>query len=182
MTRHRTGIFAALLLLGAGAALAQAPAEAPKPTPEQQKLGYFVGKWTSEGETKPNPFMPAGKFTTSDSCEWFEGGFAVVCHSQGTSPMGSMKGIGIMGYSTEEKVYTYYGVDSGPMAMATVPRGTVSGDDWVYEDESKMGGKTVRSRYSMKILSPTSYSFKWEMQGEGGAWATMMEGKSTKSN
>jgi hypothetical protein len=32
----------------------------------------------------------------------------------------------------------------------------------------------------MKVLSPTAYSFKWEMQGEGGQWMTVMEGKSNK--
>jgi hypothetical protein len=33
----------------------------------------------------------------------------------------------------------------------------------------------------MKVLSPTSYTFKWEMQGDAGQWLTMMEGKSTKT-
>jgi len=49
-----------------------------------------------------------------------------------------------------------------------------------FVDEAKMGGKMVKSRYSIKELSPTSYTFKWETQGEDGAWQTVMEGKSTK--
>jgi hypothetical protein len=44
-----------------------------------------------------------------------------------------------------------------------------------------MGGKLVKSRYTLKQLSPMSYSFKWEMQGAGGTWSTLMEGKSTKA-
>jgi hypothetical protein len=95
--------------------------------------------------------------------------------------MGPTKGIGIMGYSTDEKAYTYYGVDNSPMTMASVPRGTVQGDTWVYDDEAKMGGKKVKSRYTMKISSPTSYTFKWEMQGDDGAWKAVMEGKATKA-
>jgi hypothetical protein len=170
------------LVLGSGLALAQAPTEAPKPGPEHEKLGYFVGKWAGEGEVKPNPMMPSGKFTTSETCEWFEGGFSVVCRSEGKGPMGSTKGLGIMGYSTEESAYTYYGVDSGPMAMASVPRGTVQGDTWTYNDEAKMGGKMVKSRFIIKETSPTSYTFKWEMLGEGGAWQTIMEGKATKAS
>jgi len=86
-----------------------------------------------------------------------------------------------MGYSSEDKTYTYYGIDSSGMVPTTVSRGSVQGDTWVYTDESKMGGKLVKSRYTMKLLSPTSYSFKWEMQGEGGAWSALMEGKSTKA-
>src|SRR5688572_18950405 len=83
---------------------AQAP-QAPKPGPEQERLGYFVGKWTVEGEMKPGPMGPGGKFTASDNCEWFEGRFSVVCRSEGKMPMGPSKSLGILGYSTEEKVY-----------------------------------------------------------------------------
>ena len=45
-----------------------------------------------------------------------------------------------------------------------------------------MGGKPMKSRYTIKQLSPTAYSFKWEMQGDAGTWSTLMEGKSTKAN
>jgi len=170
------------LVFSMGLALAQAPGEVPKPGPEHKKLAYFVGKWTADGDTKPSPFMPGGKFTSRDTCEWFDGGFAVVCRSEGKGPMGPTKALGILGYSAEEKAYTYYGVDNSPMNMATVPRGTVEGDTWVYNDESKMGGKVVKSRYTIKITSPTSYTFKWELVGEDGAWQTMMEGKTTKAS
>ena len=75
-------------------AKAEAPKmEMPKPGPEVKKLGYFVGTWTSEGELKENPFgMPAGKFTSTDKCEWFSGGYQVVCHSTGKGPMGAVHG------------------------------------------------------------------------------------------
>jgi len=118
----------------------------------------------------------------NDVCEWFDGGFAVVCRTEGKGPMGPTKSLGIMGYSTEEKAYTYYGLDNGPMTMATVPRGTVQAGTWTYTDESMMGGKKVKSRYVMKELSPTAYTFKWEVLGEDGAWQTLVEGKSTKAS
>jgi hypothetical protein len=175
----RLAIMSLLGLAVAGPALAQAP-QAPKPGPEHERLGVFVGNWTSEGSMKPSPFGPGGKTTGSDHCAWFEGKFAVVCHNQGTSPMGPMKGLGIMSYSAEDKAYTYYGTDSSGMTMATVAKGTIEGDTWTYYDESKMGGKTVKGRYVMRVLSPTSYAFKWEMQGDDGQWLTVMEGKSTK--
>lgn len=164
----------------AGVALAQM--EAPKPGPEHQRLSYFAGRWNSEGEIKENPMMPAGKATSIDNCEWFAGKFAVVCHSEGKGPMGPMKGIGIMGYNPEEQVYTYYGVDNSGMNMTTVPKGTVQGDTWTYNDESMMGGHKVKSRYVIKALSPTVYTYKWELEGQGGQWMTVMEGKSTKAS
>jgi hypothetical protein len=179
MVRRSAGVAgAALVLFGSVAAWAQ---DAPKPGPEHKKLEYYTGKWTSESEVKANPFMPPGKYTSKDDCGWFQGGFAVVCHSEGGGPMGPMKSVGIMGYSSEDKTYTYYGIDSGGMVPTSVSKGSAQGDTWVYTDESKMGGKLVKSRYTIKQLNPASYTFKWEMQGEGGAWSALMEGKSTKA-
>ena len=173
-------LFALLGVLSVTVAVA---AQAPKPTPgpEHKRLGYFVGKWNTEGEIKASPMGPGGKVTSTDSCGWFEGGFAVVCHYEGKSPLGPSKSIGVMGYSPEEKVYTYYGVDNSNMSMTSIPRGNVQGDTWTYTDESLMGGQKVKSRVTIKELSPTSFSFKMEIQGPDGKWAPMMESKSTKA-
>jgi hypothetical protein len=162
---------------GLQVAAAQAP---PKPTPAHARLGYFVGKWTAEGEMKPGPMGPGGKFTATDNCEWFEGRYSVICRSEGTMPTGPSKSIGILGYNLEDKVYTYYGVDNSSMTMASVPRGTLQGDTWTYNDQGTMGGQKYKSRVTIKELSPTAYTFKMEMQGPDGKWAPMMESKNTK--
>jgi hypothetical protein len=160
---------------------AQAPQPPPQPGPEHKKLEYFVGKWTTEGEMKASPMGPGGKISSTDNCEWFDGGFAVICRSDGKTPMGPSKSVGILGYSSEEKVYTYYGVDNSAMTMTSVPHGTVQGDTWTYTDESMMGGQKVKSRVTIKELSPTAYSFTMELQGPDGKWVPMMESKSTKA-
>jgi uncharacterized protein DUF1579 len=172
---------AAVAVLAGSLARAQTPQAPPKPGPEHKRLGYFVGKWTSEGEMKASPMGPAGKITGSDTCEWFEGGYSVVCHSEGKTPMGTMKSIGIMGYSTEEKVYTYYGVDSSPMTMASVAKGTIQGNTWTYNDEGTMGGQKMKMRVTLTEESPTAYTFKMEMAGSDGKWMPLMESKSTKT-
>jgi hypothetical protein len=177
-SRILSGALAALLV--AGMARAQEPEGPPKPGPEHKKLGYFVGDWRTQGEMKPGPMGPGGKFTGTDKCEWFEGGFAVVCRSEGKGPGGPMKGLGILSYSPEEKVYTYTGTDSMGMTMTTVPRGTVQGNTWTYNDESMMGGEKTKSRVVIKELSPKEYSFTMELQGKDGKWMPMMESKSTK--
>ena len=161
-------------------ATAQAPAT-PKPGPEHERLGFFVGKWTGTGEMKPGPMGPGGKMTTTDDCQWFEGHFSVICNSTGQSPMGPGKSMGILGYSTEDKVYTYYGVDNSGMTMASVPKGTLQGKTWIYNDESIMGGQKVKTRVTIKELSPTSYSFLMEAQSPDGKWAPMMETTNTKA-
>ena len=157
-----------------------AAAQAPKPSPEHARLGYFVGKWNAEGDIKPGPMGPGGKMKSTDDCEWFEGRFSVICRSEGTGPWGPTKSIGILGYSAEEKVYTYYGVDNSNMTMASVPRGTVRGDTWTYTDEGMMGGKKVKSRVTIKELSPTKYTFRYETLGADGKWSPIVESTNTK--
>ena len=180
--RTRLVHLAACLVVSSSLALAQAPGGKPKPGPGHRRLEYFVGKWTSVADVKASPFGPGGRMENQDTCEWFEGGFAVVCRSEGKGPMGPTKAIGILGYNAELKVYTYYAIDNGPMDMTTVPRGTVQGDTWVYNDQSRMGGRMVTSRYTIKQSSATSYTYKWETLGEDGAWQTLIEGTSTKTS
>ena len=169
----------ASLLCTAGLA-AQAPTP-PKPTEAHQRLGYFVGKWTNEGEMKPGPMGPGGKVSSIDTCEWFEGRFAVVCRYDGKGPMGPMKGMGIISYSPEAKAYTYYAVDNSGMVMTTVPRGTVQGDTWTYQDESEMGGIKIKSRVTLKEVSPTAYTFLMEFMSPDGTWTPLMESKLAKA-
>jgi len=168
------------MFLFASAVCAQNPPQAPKPGPELKKSNYFVGHWTSEAEMKPSPFGPGGKFTSKDHTEWMPGGFFLVSHGQWKSdPIGEGTELGVMGYNTDEKVYTYNEFNS--MGEAEVSKGTVDGDTWTWTSNSKMGGKQIKGRFIMKQLSPASYSFKFEMADEGGNWATIMEGKSTKA-
>src|ERR1700752_75636 len=107
--------------------LCQAPpiAQAPKPGAPHQRLAYFVGKWTNQGEVKAGPMGPGGKISSNDTWEWFEGGFGGVCPTDGKSPMGWMKSIGVISYSPEEKFSTYHAIDNSGMTMTTIPRGTV---------------------------------------------------------
>jgi hypothetical protein len=177
-----SGVLAAALAVRADEKKApekKAGPAAPKPGPEVKKLAYFTGVWTSETEIKANPMMPAGKMTSTDTCTWFTGGFNVVCNSKGSGAMGKMSGLGIMGYNSEEKVYTYNGIDnSGHMEMA---KGTTDGKTWNYTSEEKMGGKTVYGRYVMSDIQPDSYSFKWDMSEDNKTWNTVMEGKATRA-
>ena len=175
--------FVVLIAIGtAGTVLAaDGPKPTPAPGPEYAKLGFFVGRWTGEAEMKPSPFAPGGKITSTDTCEWFEGKYAVVCQQGGKSPMGPTKGIAIFSYSAEEKVYTYYGIDNTNMVSTTVTRGTLTGDTWVYNDEQKVGGKTIKSRYTIKMVPPDAYHFTWEMMGEDGKWTAIVDGRNVRA-
>jgi hypothetical protein len=169
-----------IALTCAAAAAAQAPAGPPAPGPEHKKLDYFVGKWTTESELKPSPFGPGGKMTGRDSCEWFAGGFHLVCRAEGKGPMGEVKGLSLLGYSGEEKAYTYMGIDN--MGMGSTARGTLAGGVWTWNGEDKMGGKVIKSRYVITQQSKDAYTFKWDMSQDGGkTWTPVMEGKETRA-
>jgi len=171
-------IFIGITLLSFAALIsAQAP-EKPKPAPELERLNYFAGNWSTEADMKASPWGPAGKFTGKDHCEWMPGKFFLVTHSSVNSPMGPGTEIAVMGYKADDKVYTYDAYNS--MGEADHSTGTVSGDTWTWTSDTKMGGKVLKGRFIIKELSPTSYSFKFDMQPEGGQWSTLMEGKSTK--
>ncbi len=169
---------AAAVVSGAVAVLAQAPPPPPKPALEHKALAYFVGKWTGESELKPGPFGPGGKMTSADTCESF-GGFHVVCRGEAKGVMGEMKTLGVLSYSAGDKTYKFYAVDT--LGVAELSAGTKSSNTWTFTADSTFGGMAFKSKYTIVEVSPTSYTFKWEMSQDGTKWATVMEGKSTKS-
>jgi hypothetical protein len=176
MKRTSALLIASLLL--SIAAFAQPPM--PKPGPEHKKLDYFVGNWTSDGDMKPGPMGPGGKMTMTEDMQWMEGGFFVVIHSTWKSAaMGNGSGIAFMGYDPQEKVYTYDEFNS--FGEATHSKGTVDGDTWTWTNDMKMGPQTLKGRFTMKILSPTSYTYKFEMSPDGTNWTLVMDGKDTKN-
>jgi Protein of unknown function (DUF1579) len=91
----------------ATAVVAQNPPQPPKPSPELKRLNYWVGNWTTEFEMKPGPFGPRGKTTGKVHEEWLPGGFFVVARANWTGAMGDSTELSVMGYSADEKVYTY---------------------------------------------------------------------------
>ena len=109
-----------------------------------------------------------------------DGGFFLTMHSEFKGTMGSGSGMAYMGYDPDKKVYTYDEFNS--MGEAEHSTGTVDGDTWTWNSEEHMGGNMVKARFIMKTLSPTSYTFKFEMSPNGSNWSTVMDGKATKAN
>ena len=168
-------IFATWVIL-AGAALAQM--EMPKPGPEHKKLDMFAGAWTLDGNMKPGPMGPGGKTTENEKCEWMEGGFFLVCHMDFKSSMGDGTGLTIMGYSTDDKAYTYREFNS--WGEFDDSKGSVDGDTWTWNNESPMGGKTIHGRFTMKQISPDAATYKFEMAAGSDPMTLVMEGKQTR--
>src|SRR5262245_31241455 len=150
----------------------------PQPGPEHQKLARFVGKWSGSGDVKPGPMGPGGKMTWTETCDWFAGGFHIICNSTGSGPGGEIKGMGILGYDAASKMYTYYGVDNN--GMGDYAKGTLQGKTWTYNSDATIDGKAIKSRFIIDEVSDKSQKFKWEMSEDGKTWMTVMDGQSNK--
>jgi hypothetical protein len=153
--------------------------EAPGPARELKKLDYFVGTWILEGEIKPGPMGPGGTMTETGRNQWMEGGFFLVVRSEFTiASMGDGTGVAYLGYDPHEKVYTYDEFNS--MGEAIHSKGAVDGDTWTWSGERKMDHGIAKTRWIVKIVSPTAYDFKFEISQDGATWNTVVEGKATK--
>jgi hypothetical protein len=155
------------------------PVQRFTPAPELKKLEYFAGNWISEGDMKPSPMGPGGKMTMTEHNRWMDGGFFLTLHSEfKIADMGSGSGVAFMGYDTGKKVFTYDEFNS--MGEAEHSIGTLDGDTWTWIRDMPVGGNTMKGRFTLKILSPVSYSFKFELSADGNSWSTIMDGKATK--
>ena len=173
----RAALFVCSALLTAVSLQAQAP---PPPAPELQKLDFMTGHWTAEGTaTMGPPGTASTKWTQTSDGEWMDGKYFMITHSDADlGPMGKSKEIAVYGYDSDNKVYTYTAFDS--MGQAEKATGTVNGDTWTWTSDEKMGGITMKGRFTMKITSATSYNFMFEMSQDGTKWTSVMEGKATK--
>jgi hypothetical protein len=160
----------------------KAGSQVPKPGPEYRRLHYFVGDWKIDWETKPGPMGPGGKVIVTDHNEMLGDSF-VVFHRKGRGAVGGPgKEIGMLGYDPDQKVYTYevFG-DDGSVGRATA---TISGDTWVLlapaTDACRQVGDKIKERYTLKEISPTSYTFIGEISIDDGPWNKIEEGKATK--
>ncbi len=162
-----------LALLGAQlvfwtTALGQQTADLPQPGPEEKRLGYFVGKWIEEVDVKPGPLGPGHQGTINETCDWFPGGFQVVCHGDFSGTVGERKDLSIFSYSREDKVYLYYQIISDGDWDAA--KGTVQGDTWTWLSETKAGDKVIKERFIYKEVSADTATMKGERQADDGRW------------
>jgi hypothetical protein len=172
----RSILVVVVLLAFSPIGLAQQSAGPPQPGPEEKRLGWWVGKWRSEADMKLIEFGPGGKVTGNQSCEWFAGGFHVVCRAEfSVSGMGEEKVLVIFSYNREEKAYVQYRIDN--WGHTGTIKGTVQGDTWTWQTESKIQGKVVHWRGTYKEVPPDTAMLTFEMQGDDGKWNVTGEEK-----
>lgn len=172
----RSGMFLLACSMLASAAFAQM--DMPKPGPEHKKLEVFAGTWTLDGDIKPGPWGTGGKLTETEKCDWMDGNFFIICHADAKTTMGDATAMSFMGYSTDDKTYTYREFNSVGEYMEA--KGATDGDTWTWSGDDKMNGATIKTKFTMKLTSPTAYSFTYETSPDGTKWTVVMDGKATK--
>jgi len=170
------------LIIALSAAVTMAQMTPPTPAPELKKLDYFTGNWTSEATVAPGPWGSGGKFTDKVSTDWMQGGFFLVTHSDFSMPAemgGAGFSLAILGYDDAKGVYTEERFDS--KGRHVIMTGTLKDDTWTWTGENNYGGMTIQSRFTMKMISPTSYTSKYEVSADGGTnWMPFWDGKATR--
>jgi hypothetical protein len=153
----------------------------PTPGAEVKKLDYFVGTWTAEGTIAQGPWGAGGKFSSTETAEWMPGKFFVESHSDFKMPPelgGDGKAVSYMGYDTEQNTYTFNEFNS--QGRRENSKGSVSADTWTWTSSQTYGGQEIKQRITIKVLSPTSYSLKFEVSVDGTNWMPFMDAKATK--
>jgi hypothetical protein len=168
----------ASLPLFLAASSARTRTEIPMPAPELKKLDYFVGTWNAQGEIKPGPMGAGGTFTATNRVRWMEGGFFLVTQSEFDGPMGKGAETAYMGYDGNDRMYTYDSFNT--LGQADHAKGTLDGDTWTWLSETRIGAQTMKGRLTIKMLSASSYDFKYETSPDGTRWSTVLEGKDTR--
>jgi len=152
----------------------------PTPAPELKKLDFMAGDWSVEGTLVAGPpGTPPTKYTSSDHGEWFEGNFFLVIHSDvNIESMGKSKDLAVIGFDPDKKVYTYTHFSS--VGQTSTSTGTLEGDTWTWTGEESYGGMNFRTKTTLKVVSPSSYTMKVDMSLDGSNWMTALDVKATK--
>jgi len=157
----------------------QAQAQAPKPDPELKKLHVWVGRWTLEGEFKPGPLGPGGKWTGEDNCRMILGGFFYQCQLSGKVAEADMRILAISVYDPANKNFPsgFYFGDGGRFSGVL----TNTGNTWAYAGQLATAGKQYQYKGTF-VLAPdlASATHKAEISSDGQTWAPWAEAKFTK--
>jgi hypothetical protein len=171
-------LVALIVSLTTAASPTQEPAPPPKPGPAHEKLAYFVGKWTSQGDIKASAFGPAGKYTFTETCDWLAGKFAILCKDDGSMMGGEFHGLNILSYDQAQNSYIYFQTNN--WGENDYYRGSVQGDTWTWTTESTVNGQPIRARFVLKEVSLDAATYSFELAMGSQPLTNIMTGKQTR--
>lgn len=145
--------------------------------PGHEKLSVFVGKWAAEAEFKPSKTSSGGKSNWTEACEWLDGNYALLCHSEGEFGGHPVKEISVMAYDASQKGYVYF--ETNKSDESDLWRGKVEGDTWTWSEKSVEHGKPSEMRFTQRF-SGDSIVFKLESVVGDAPFSVVMDGKQVR--
>jgi hypothetical protein len=149
--------------------------EMPAMSPEVRRLSYFLGRWqletvTAQGQgtagTSEKPVI------TIQDAEWLDGTwFLLVRRVEGTTPAGSAK-LSVIGY--DPRAQSYAADFFIPPDVRLSMTGLVTGSHWTWLS------RDGQLRYTIQVLSPSTYTFQFARSRGAVGWQTLAEGKAVK--
>ena len=159
---------------------AQAQAPAPKPDRDVKKLHADLGHWTYEGEAKPGPLGPGGKFTGEFDGRMILGGFFFQGRGTDKGPEGEGRYLEIDGYDPVNKNFTsdIYDDDGSRFSGEL----TITGNTRTYVGKTVKPGKQYQYKGTFTFAPDlASGAYKEEISVDGKTWIPYGESKWTKA-
>lgn len=135
---------------------------------EGSQLGFYIGRWTVEGQSRSTPTGAFGRISGNETCAWFSGGPAMVCRETTQDSSGETDSIYILSYDPAKKQYFMHGTDNtGRMTTLT---GTLAAGVWKWQGDSRAADGTVTpTRYTFRESTGGARTMDVEVQAKG-AW------------
>ncbi len=153
-------------LIVAAAMVSNVSAQPTTRAAEESQLGFFLGKWASEGQSRNSPTGPFSKMTGNETCSWFSGGPSVICRETTKDSNSESDALYILSYDPARKTYAVYGTDN----MGTIYSGTGTVDAagiWKWTAESRSNGTVTPMRYTFKGISGGARTMDVEVSSKG---------------
>ncbi len=137
---------------------------------------YFLGTWTFEWSMPETALAPAGDYSGTTVYTKLDGRFYEAV-TEGQGPAGPFKVRELIAYHKENKTVARQVTDS--RGHARLEFGPVGGDlggiyNLHYESAPfTYGGKTIRLKNTLRLLSPLSYRVASSISVDGGAFTNL---------
>ena len=150
------------------------PTQATDEVPPLDFEGYFTGAWDFEWTVPESALGPAGPVTGTTVYRSL-GNSVFEAESKGEGPNGPVHGEGTDRVPERQEAVTRQVTDSRGFSYTS--KATVAGDlggiyYLLYESEPfKAGGKTVRLKENVRLLSPFNYRVAMTVSEDGGEFS-----------
>jgi hypothetical protein len=140
---------------------------------EVSELEFFVGHWTTSGQSRTTPASEFAPLSGEETCEWFSGGTSVVCRETTVDGNGSVDSIYILAYDPSRRHYTVYGTDANGAIFSGI--GTVRDGSWDWDAEMRMGEKVYPLKYSFRSGDDGGREMNVQADTGGGTWVEVTQ-------